>query len=75
MICCFELMNPAGSMNGFCCRKEGRKEDDVPWDAEESSCLHKCFLLLQAGRKGRNQSEVGMMMDHEISGFNNCTPS
>jgi hypothetical protein len=37
--------------------------------------LHKCFLLLQAGRKGRNQSEVGMMMDHEISGFNNCTPS
>lgn len=68
-------MNPAGSMNGFCCRKEGRKEDDVPWDAEESSCLPECFLLLQAGREGRNQSEVGMMMDHENSGFNNCTPS
>jgi hypothetical protein len=44
-------MNPAGSMNGFCCRKEGGKEDDVPWDAEESSCLQECFLLLQAGRK------------------------
>jgi hypothetical protein len=37
--------------------------------------LHECFLLLQAERKGRNQSEVRMMMDHENSGFNNCTPS